>query len=439
MGYDRMEQEKSPTEMMYGLTRAFYEEKDAEKILGFYDPKAICWFGMTERGEAYHIQSLREKLQTIFENMQKTCMEKENYRVVTENNKSCMISGNLALLENGERIENEISAFWTFFQGVWYLSRFSIQHAGMTPEPEKEAWEEKLDLEKSRNQTLMNLIQGSVLEYDVLKDQLDLYIQRSMREPKKHMVYPDLVKSGKTLFQAAVHPDDREKLEKAFLKNQDYRIIEFRFQEKEGFYSWKRLTLQKVRDSKGKLLRILGNVVDISLERELLEEARKDSLTGAYNRYGLRTSLESYCGELKRRKRGVKGAVLLLDLDNFKNLNDTCGHPAGDQVLKDLVELLKSHFRSDDKIFRMGGDEFLILMKDIPGKEIVCRKGQAIVEDFSKYAAQYDTHGIPLSLSIGAVVFSGKSSGSREIYQRADEALYKVKRSGKKGIRIDET
>lgn len=87
----------------------------------------------------------------------------------------------------------------------------------------------------------------------------------------------------------------------------------------------------------------------------------------------------------------------------------------------------------------MGGDEFLILMKDIPGKDIVCRKGQAIVEDFSKYAAQYDTHGIPLSLSIGAVVFSGKSSGSREIYQRADEALYKVKRSGKKGIRIDET
>ena len=67
MGYDRMEQEKSPTEMMYGLTRAFYEEKDAEKILGFYDPKAICWYGMTERGEAYHIQSLREKLQTIFE------------------------------------------------------------------------------------------------------------------------------------------------------------------------------------------------------------------------------------------------------------------------------------------------------------------------------------------------------------------------------------
>ena len=97
------------------------------------------------------------------------------------------------------------------------------------------------------------------------------------------------------------------------------------------------------------------------------------------------------------------------------------------------------HFRSDDKIFRMGGGEFLILLKDIPGKDIVCRKGQAIVEDFSKYATQYDTHGIPLSLSIGAVVFSGRISGSREIYQRADEALYKVKRSGKKGIRIDET
>lgn len=188
-----------------------------------------------------------------------------------------------------------------------------------------------------------------------------------------------------------------------------------------------------MRDSKGKLLRILGNVVDISLERELLEEARKDSLTGAYNRYGLRTCLESYCGELKRRKRGVKGAVLLLDLDNFKNLNDTCGHPAGDQVLKDLVELLKSHFRSDDKIFRMGGDEFLILMKDIPGKDIVCRKGQAIVEDLSKYAAQYDTHGIPLSLSIGAVVFSGKSSGSREIYQRADRGSLQSQTQWKKG------
>ena len=439
MGYDRMEQEKSPTEMMYGLTRAFYEEKDAEKIVGFYDPKAICWFGMTERGEAYHIQSLREKLQTIFESMQKTCMEKENYRVVTENNKSCMISGNLALLENGERIENEISAFWTFFRGVWHLSRLSIQNAGMPPEPEKQVLEEELNLEKSRNQTLMNLIQGSVLEYDVLKDQLELYIQRNMREPKKHMVYPDLVKSGKALFQAAVYPDDREKLEKAFLTDQDYRVIEFRFQEKEGFYSWKRLTFQKVRDSEGQLLRILGNVVDISQELELLEEARKDCLTGAYNRYGLRTFLENYCGELKREKRGTKGAVLLLDLDNFKNLNDTCGHPAGDRVLKDLVELLRTHFRSGDKIFRMGGDEFMILMKDIPGKDVACQKGQEIIEDFSAYAAQYDTHGIPLSLSIGAVVFSEKISGSREIYQRADQALYEVKHSGKKGIRVEET
>ena len=87
----------------------------------------------------------------------------------------------------------------------------------------------------------------------------------------------------------------------------------------------------------------------------------------------------------------------------------------------------------------MGGDEFMILMKDIPGKDVACQKGQEIIEDFSAYAAQYDTHGIPLSLSIGAVVFSEKISGSREIYQRADQALYEVKHSGKKGIRVEET
>lgn len=437
MRYENNRQQERPAEKMYSLMRAFYEEKDTEKILAFYDPKAICWFGMTDREEAYPIRGLREKLQAVFDSMQEICMEKENYEVVSENHNSCMISGSLDLTENGEQKEFEISAFWTFFEESWCLSRFCIQLAGrekQLPEPENDTF----FLEKARSQALINLTQGTVLEYDVSSDCLDLYIQRAQREPKKHMVYPDFLKERKALFFSAVCSEDREKLEKALFGPQDYRVVEFRFQEKEGLYAWKRLTFQRLRDPEGKVLRLLGNVIDISQEMELREEARKDSLTGAYNRHGLNTLVEDYCAELRRRKNSSRGAVFLLDLDNFKNLNDACGHLAGDQVLKDLVKIVKSHFRSDDRVFRMGGDEFLVLMKDVPGSDIVRRKGQEIIDDFCGYAKQYDTGGVPLGVSIGAVLFDRNVSGDTEIYQRADQALYEAKHAGKKGIRIDE-
>jgi len=175
-------------------------------------------------------------------------------------------------------------------------------------------------------------------------------------------------------------------------------------------------------------------VFDDITERKRYEEnmayfATHDALTGLMNR----RALEEVLGRtVARARRGRHSSLLYTDLDNFKDVNDTVGHGAGDEVLIALAGLLKAELRTEDAVFRLGGDEFAVLLDGIDGGE-----AQNIAERIRKTVESHlfaaERRVFPLTLSIGLVAIDG-AMATGELLSRADTAMYRAKSQGKNRI-----
>lgn len=168
---------------------------------------------------------------------------------------------------------------------------------------------------------------------------------------------------------------------------------------------------------------------DIDAEKQeelnLVASARLDKMTMVLNR---ETSMKEM-NRILRDEPEKNHTLLLLDVDNFKNLNDTRGHQAGDQFLISLAKALRDFFRESDVIGRLGGDEFFVLMKDMDSREHVERRIEALLECIRTVCGEYA--GVGLSVSIGISRYPKDGITLRELYGEADKALYRAKKSGK--------
>lgn len=153
--------------------------------------------------------------------------------------------------------------------------------------------------------------------------------------------------------------------------------------------------------------------------------AKTDKMTQLLNR---ETTMESISQTLKEAPDQLH-ALLMIDIDNFKVLNDTLGHQAGDQFLVSLAAVLRSCFRSQDIKGRIGGDEFFILMKNISDPSVVSQKAQELLSCIHQLSQAYPNVG--LSGSIGISLYPRNSRTLENLYFDADTALYQAKRSGK--------
>ncbi|MCE5235149.1 MAG: GGDEF domain-containing protein [Clostridiaceae bacterium] len=176
----------------------------------------------------------------------------------------------------------------------------------------------------------------------------------------------------------------------------------------------------------GKPYSVIGKLVDISREtaekEKLILESRTDGLTGLNNAMAAK---ELIAKELEERAADGKAALLFIDFDDFKHINDTFGHLAGDQVLSSFGESLRRTFRNTDIIGRMGGDEFAVYLKDVPSADFIRERCRRLRELIQKKAG--DT---PVSVSIG-IAFAGDGATYDRVFQMADDALYHAKRKGK--------
>jgi diguanylate cyclase (GGDEF)-like protein/PAS domain S-box-containing protein len=163
-------------------------------------------------------------------------------------------------------------------------------------------------------------------------------------------------------------------------------------------------------------------------EDRLAYLANHDSLTGLMNRRSLEASLENHVAHCKRY--GPTGAVLILDLDNFKQINDTRGHNVGDQVLVATADLLRRRLRESDLVARMGGDEFVVLLTagDAAAAAVVA---QSIVEEVRAKGATITGDQIAVSASIGVAVFDEVERSPGEMLVNADLAMYDAKELGR--------
>lgn len=175
------------------------------------------------------------------------------------------------------------------------------------------------------------------------------------------------------------------------------------------------------------LMMVIGNVVIYVIRDQqdrLIELATRDALTGAFNRRHLGQTI---AGPVERHQRnGAPSSVLALDLDHFKRVNDRHGHAGGDRVLRDFVDLIQARIRRIDVLFRMGGEEFLVLVPD--AREAEAAK---LAEDLRQRvvaAALLDRE--PVTVSIGVAEIADGDSGESWL-KRADAALYRAKQDGR--------
>lgn len=186
--------------------------------------------------------------------------------------------------------------------------------------------------------------------------------------------------------------------------------------------------MRPIFDLNNKPTHIIGKVIDIHSEKEeqLLwrELAQKDSLTKIYNSAACREKAE----EFLQNNTAAQVALIIIDIDNFKYINDTYGHLCGDIVLQKIAQALLEVSHPLDIFGRVGGDEFLTLIKYPKSIEKVAEYCQNMIKSTSKVEYQ-GTH-IITSISVGAVV-SSVSLSYDELYRLADDALYRVKNNGR--------
>ena len=200
----------------------------------------------------------------------------------------------------------------------------------------------------------------------------------------------------------------------------------------DGKRVWVDLTMSMIRDEEGKPLYRLSQLLDIQARKEAEEQLRHladhDPLSGVFNRRRFEVELDMEIGHDSQHARS--SAVLLFDVDDFKRINDTLGHGAGDAVIVRLGETLRNQVRTGDAIARLGGDEFAILLRrvDIAGAERIATK---IRERARVELAQAVDSPTPIGLSVGVAMIDGSAStNADEILGRADASMYEAKRRG---------
>jgi len=158
-----------------------------------------------------------------------------------------------------------------------------------------------------------------------------------------------------------------------------------------------------------------------------------DSLTSLLNRRGIDDFFDALLK--KHENNGTKFAILYLDLDNFKSINDTLGHHIGDEVLIEVSKRLQTIVRENDAVGRIGGDEFVLLIDDIQESEKALLMARRIIKDFEHFIILGE-HQIRISFSIGISIYPFNGSDQKALFKSADIAMYQAKTEGKNDFRF---
>ena len=271
-----------------------------------------------------------------------------------------------------------------------------------------------------------------MFEWDINKDTIsfsDTWQNLFGYDPKLDHVRDALV--GGIFF----HPDDVQLILDridSLKRGSDYEMLEVRMINSSGRYLWCRFRATAIRGSEGTLQKVAGIIINIDEEKReekvLQDRAERDALTKLYNKQTGRKLAEDYISQIQ--KNGGSCALLIIDLDNFKMINDQYGHMFGDVVLTQVSREIQKLFRVQDVIARIGGDEFMVLIRGIPDRTLVEKRCVQLVGIFENlFKAQ--NYNLPLTCSIGIALAPEHGLSYHDLFRYADQALYQAKDKGK--------
>lgn len=239
-----------------------------------------------------------------------------------------------------------------------------------------------------------------------------------------------------------VHSDDRPIVQEAIelaISGDKHFCMDFRVIGEDGTERHVQAEGEVRRDTRRQAIGMIGTVQDVSAlkhhERELQQLAYHDALTGLPNRILLQDRVQQAIAHARRERHRV--ALMVLDLDGFKAVNDQHGHDIGDLLLMEVAERLRHCLREGDTVARMGGDEFIIVASGIDSREDVKRVARKILNALEPGIM---LTGIPIQIgaSIGIALYPTHGASERALFKTADQAMYAAKRAGKHRYHIYE-
>jgi diguanylate cyclase len=238
---------------------------------------------------------------------------------------------------------------------------------------------------------------------------------------------------GLGIIEDLLHPDDKGHFhqKKAEWLTGIPTKVEFRVVLPDGQIRWKQLSTNSIVNSNGKLEKTLGFVIDITnfkeKEEKLSQMAFYDNLTLLPNRTMLKSHIRKVLSRAKRRDH--KFVVMFIDLDGFKEVNDTLGHDIGDALLKEVANRLNDSVREEDLISRIGGDEFILVFEETDQEEVSLIANR-IVENISTPYLILEEH-VEVTPSIGLSIYPKDGMDIESLMKNADKAMYFAKNNGK--------
>lgn len=292
----------------------------------------------------------------------------------------------------------------------------------------------RLAAEKLRYDTLSEFKDTLIFEYDCRTDSME-FTSNALETLDLKGTRLERVTDGSGCFPV-FHPDDIGNVRRALrgTVNMIPDQIEhdrIRMKKRDGEYSWYRGQYKALFSPEGKAIRLIGTLTDISAqidrEQELRHQAQQDPLTDVYNRAGVKL----INARLEQISRGI---LFMLDLDDFKFINDTYGHAAGDKVLVAMGQILKDIFRTDDIVARVGGDEFVAFLSGSDNASMAQEKAQELLDRVRELKLEGIDTQISVSIGIASAPTYGRTFES--LSASADEAMYEIKNGGKGGFAL---
>ncbi|HYE52414.1 MAG TPA: EAL domain-containing protein [Azospirillaceae bacterium] len=243
------------------------------------------------------------------------------------------------------------------------------------------------------------------------------------------------ITNASSTWEELLHPDDRDNVLSQvdrYLAGDlgDYLAL-YRLRHKDGSWMWIEARGQAIRDDQGKPIRFTGTMSDVSdrkrFEEQLMYVSTHDPLTGLPNRSLLQDRLSHAVSHAERK--GTSVAVLFLDLDRFKLVNDSLGHQVGDKLLRAIAQRLSSSVRAADTVGRLGADEFLVIAEDLPEPQMAARIAETILVGMSRPFG-IDGQQLFITTSIGISLFPGDATDINALLRDADTAMHNAKASG---------
>jgi diguanylate cyclase (GGDEF)-like protein/PAS domain S-box-containing protein len=294
--------------------------------------------------------------------------------------------------------------------------------------PELKIKMKELESCNERYKIIIEQLDGAIFEYSVADGSI-LYSTNLSQifgiEPE-NVCFPQSV-----LNRHLIHPDEIESFQQLFEKIRNGAVCaegEFRLKNAQNAYLCYSIKITTIFDELNVPVRAVARICDITCQKQetqaLIQKAQQDELTGLLNKAATQRFIEnSLTGD-------TPCALYVIDVDHFKSINDNLGHMFGDTVLAEVGGILKRLFRSSDIIGRIGGDEFMVLLKNAGDPAMILDKAEALNQCLNQ--ALCDQIGnYTISGSIGVAVYPRDGSTYSELFKKADIALYRAKRSGR--------